>query len=77
MRPSTRMTSGPNPFRAIGKVKLIQKSAPELRAAVRPKPRALAPDEERRLGERLQPIEDEGLRQSLAQLGRSVIGRKG
>lgn len=63
-------------FRAIGKVRLVQKFAPEPLAKARPKPRALAPEEERRLGERLQPIEDEGLRQSLARLGRSVIGRK-
>ncbi|HEV7254877.1 MAG TPA: DciA family protein [Mesorhizobium sp.] len=64
-------------FRAIGKVKLVQKFSPEPLAKTRPKPRQLAAEEEQRLGERLQPIEDEGLRQSLARLGRSVIGRKG
>jgi len=63
-------------FSAIGKVRIVQKSASEPAGKARPKPRPLAPEEEHRLDERLRPIEDEGLKQSLARLGRSVIGRK-
>lgn len=62
-------------FAAIGRVKIVQKKvAPD--AKPRPRERPLSGDEAAKLERLVDGIEDEGLRASLARLGRSVIASK-
>ena len=63
-------------FAAVGRVKIVQK---QVQAATRPKPklRALTGGEQARLGDMVEKIEDDGLREALARLGRSVMASKG
>lgn len=60
-------------FAAIGRLKIVQKpvAAPQ---KLRPAPRNLNREETARLDTLVSNIEDEGLRQALERLGRSVIG---
>lgn len=62
-------------FAAIGRIRIVQKP---VAPAPKPKtgPRPLTGAETARIGAIVDGIEDEGLRESLARLGRSVIGRK-
>ena len=64
-------------FPAIGRIRIVQK--PMIGAPAKPKPqlRPLTPGENTKLAGRLSAIEDEGLRQSLEALGRTVLGRRG
>lgn len=62
-------------FAAIGRLKIVQKPvAPPQKA--RPLMRDLSREEVTKLDRLVSDIEDEGLRQSLAQLGRSVLGER-
>lgn len=62
-------------FAAIGRLKIVQKPviAPQ---KPRPVPRDLSREETSRLDRLVNEIEDDGLRQSLARLGRSVLGEQ-
>ncbi len=63
-------------FPAIGRVRIIQK--PLHQPTLKPKRelRPLTSSENEEMARRLDKIEDEGLRQSLDALGRSIIGRR-
>lgn len=62
-------------FAAVGRVRIVQKPvAPP--APVRKAPRQLSGAETQRVAELVYPIEDDGLRQSLERLGRSVLADK-
>jgi hypothetical protein len=62
-------------FAAVGRIKIVQKpvGTPQKR---RPQLRPLTAPETQRLDRMVGEIEDEGLREALAQLGRSVMGEK-
>ncbi|MEO3386087.1 DUF721 domain-containing protein [Mesorhizobium sp. CAU 1741] len=63
-------------FAAVGRVKIVQKQVDNAPKA-RPKLRALTGGEEAKLGTMVEAIEDDGLREALARLGRSVMVSKG
>lgn len=63
-------------FVAVGRIKIVQK--PVRKAAEQPKPRVkpISAAEEARIGKMVGGVEDEGLRQSLEKLGRTILGAK-
>lgn len=63
-------------FGAVGRIKIVQK--PMKKAPERPKPRLrpISSAEEARIGKVVSGVEDEGLRQSLERLGRTILGSK-
>jgi hypothetical protein len=63
-------------FAAVARLKIVQKpvAAP---AKPRPAQRALSLPEAARLDGMVRGIEDDGLREALARLGRSVVGSRG
>lgn len=62
-------------FNAIGRIKIVQKRvAPALK--LRPRPRALTKEETSKIDRLVGGIEDDGLRDALARLGRSMMGEK-
>lgn len=63
-------------FGAVGRIKIVQK--PVKKAPERPKPRLrpISSAEEARIGKVVSGVEDEGLRQSLERLGRTILGSK-
>ena len=63
-------------FAAVGRIRIVQKPVVREEQAKRAAPRPLTPDEDRRVAEVTAAIEDEGLRNALERLGRSVIGSK-
>ncbi|HEX9702323.1 MAG TPA: DciA family protein [Rhodospirillales bacterium] len=63
-------------FKAVAGLKIIQGPLPRSEARRRAGGRALKPAEERDLAESLMDVGDPELKQSLAALGRAVIGRK-
>lgn len=62
-------------FAAIARLKIVQKPV-AVAARPRPAPRALTGTEAARLAGLVRPIEDDGLREALARLGRSVMGER-
>ena len=62
-------------FAAIGRIKIVQKpvAPPQKR---RPRPRALDKAETQKLDRMVGGIEDDGLREALARLGRSVVAHR-
>ena len=63
-------------YRAIGRIKLVQKPMLRLERPKRPAPRALSALETARIESRTAPIENEALRESLQRLGASVLGHR-
>lgn len=63
-------------FAAIGRLKIVQKPV-AVPAKARPRPRGLSGTEAARLDGLVGAIEDDGLREALARLGRAVIGERG
>lgn len=62
-------------FMAVARIKIVQKSvAPQVKP--KPKLRPLSGAEEKRLDGMVSGIEDDGLRESLAKLGRSMLGER-
>ena len=63
-------------FAAIGRIRIVQKP---VAAADKPvvRQRALSAAETSRIGSMVAAVEDEGLREALARLGRSVLAEKG
>ena len=63
-------------FNAIGRIKIVQK--PVKKAAERSKPRLrpISAAEEAKIGKVVSGVEDEGLRQSLERLGRTILASK-
>jgi hypothetical protein len=62
-------------FAAVGRIKIVQKPVAVARS-VRARPRTLNSAETAKVETLVTPIEDDGLREALARLGRSVIGSK-
>ena len=62
-------------FAAVGRIKIVQKQV-EIAAKPKPKQRGLTHGEEARLGGLIEAVEDDGLREALARLGRSVMVSK-
>ena len=62
-------------FAAVSRIKIVQKQV-EPPAKIRPRLRPLSGSETEKLDTLVDGIEDEGLRNALAKLGRSVIGTK-
>lgn len=62
-------------FAAIGRIRIVQKpvAPPQKR---RPRPRALDKAETQKLDRMVDGIEDDGLREALARLGRSVVAHR-
>lgn len=60
-------------FAAIGRVKIVQKPVAPAQP-VRPRLRPLSASEAARVDGLVTPVEDDGLREALARLGRSVLG---
>jgi hypothetical protein len=63
-------------FAAIGRIRIVQKPVETGMDRQKPVLRPLTGDEEARLSRTVGPIADEGLRASLEQLGRTLIGSK-
>jgi hypothetical protein len=63
-------------FAAIGRIRIVQKPVETGMERQKPVLRPLTGDEEARLSRTVGPIADEGLRASLEQLGRTLIGSK-
>lgn len=63
-------------FRAIGRIRIVQKPLSGPRQQPRPTLRSLSAPEKQKLSATVRNIEDEGLRASLERLGTSVMGRK-
>lgn len=63
-------------FGAVGRIRIVQKPVAAARAAPPPKAKPLSEVEEARLAKTVGGIEDERLRESLARLGATVLGRK-
>lgn len=62
-------------FEAVDRVRIVQKPVGG-HAAPKPAPRALSAEEEREIARRTGAVDDEGLREALARLGRSVLAAK-
>lgn len=63
-------------FAAVARLKIVQKPV-AVAAKKRPSPRKLDGAETARLDRMVDAIEDDGLREALARLGRSVVGNRG
>lgn len=63
-------------FAAIGRIRIIQKKV-AVQTKQRKQLRALTGDETNKLNSLVSGIEDEGLREALAKLGRSVVAERG
>ena len=63
-------------FAAIGRIKIVQKPVSAGAAKARPVLRALSPKEEERITDTVENVEDEGLRTSLANLGKTIMSLK-
>ena len=64
-------------YAAIDRIRIVQGPVEAASGPTeRPKPRALASDEEAELGRRLAAIEGDGLKAALDRLGRGVLGEK-
>ena len=63
-------------YPAVGRLKLVQRPLKRRPQPEPPRPATLPADEETKLKERLQAIEDDGLKDALARLGRGVLSRK-
>lgn len=63
-------------YRAVAKLRIVQKPLEHLARPVVRQVEALPPDEEARLAADVAGIEDEGLKQALIRLGRAIRGRK-
>lgn len=62
-------------YGAIGQIRIVQKPV-AAQPKSRPRARPLTPGEEERLSTIVGDVEDDGLREALERLGRSVIGEK-
>lgn len=62
-------------FAAVGRIRIVQKPVASPKP-VRKAPRQLSGAETQRVADLVHPIEDDGLRQSLERLGRSVLAEK-
>ncbi|MGN6585413.1 MAG: DUF721 domain-containing protein [Rhizobiaceae bacterium] len=63
-------------FAAIGRIKIVQKPVNSGVAKKRPALRPLSPSEENRISGTVEKIEDDGLRTSLANLGKTIMALK-
>ncbi|KPL52400.1 DUF721 domain-containing protein [Prosthecomicrobium hirschii] len=61
-------------FKAVGRIRIVQKPITRIAVEPSPRPRALSPAEEKRLAASLDGIENEGLKAALERLGRGVMG---
>ena len=60
-------------FAAIGRIKIVQKPVSLDKGKARPVLRPLSPGEEKLIAGRVEEIEDDGLRTSLANLGKTIM----
>ena len=63
-------------FNAIGRIRIVQKPVHAAGPAPRPKPRTITETEAAGIAAKVSRIEDDGLREALARLGRSMLGEK-
>lgn len=63
-------------FAAVARIRIVQKPVAPSTGALRPRRRALDPSEQRRIAGAVAAIDDEGLRESLARLGRSILAER-
>lgn len=63
-------------YRAVARLRLVQGPLPAPKKAPAPVTRPLDRDEERELALRLAPVSDPRLRETLAALGRAILGRR-
>ena len=63
-------------FRAVGRIRIVQKPVARVEQRKKPAVRALGEAESRALAARVGAIEDEGLREALERLGRTVLGTR-
>jgi hypothetical protein len=63
-------------FNAIGRIKIVQKPVKKPSERARPRLKPISAAEEAKIGKVVSGIEDEGLRNSLEKLGRTVLGAK-
>jgi hypothetical protein len=63
-------------FNAIGRIKIVQKPVQPAVRPQKPRLRPLSADEEDRIAGVVGGVEDEGLRDSLERLGRTILGSK-
>lgn len=63
-------------FAAVGRVRIVQKPVAPAAPRPRPAPAQLSAAEQARLSRSVGGIGDEGLREALERLGRSVLGRR-
>jgi hypothetical protein len=63
-------------FAAIGRIKIVQKPVIAGRVKTRPVLRQLSPKEQDRIAGTVEKIEDDGLRTSLASLGKTIMALK-
>lgn len=63
-------------FAAVGRVRIVQKPVQPAAARSRPVQRPLSEGERARLARTVGGVEDQGLREALERLGRSVIARR-
>ncbi len=63
-------------FGAVGRIKIVQKPVKKAPERQKPRLRPISGAEEARIGRTVSGVEDEGLRQSLERLGRTILGSK-
>ncbi len=63
-------------FGAVGRIKIVQKPVKKAPERQKPRLRPISGAEEARIGKTVSGVEDEGLRQSLERLGRTILGSK-
>src|SRR5690606_37391645 len=63
-------------FNAVGRIRIVQKPVQSGGPAPRPKPRPVTEAEASGIAAKVSRIEDDGLREALERLGRSVLGEK-
>lgn len=63
-------------FEAVDRIRIVQKPVTSLERPPRRAPRAVSPTEKAAIEDKVQLIEDDGLRESLRRLGAAVVGSR-